>query len=134
MATSSETIATTAAEWVTPGRKTVEGYLLVVRGGRKRRYYDVLAEFIADQIEATGRELPRWPDCHAVWFGRDETKEPGRQLVKPFLRYKASRPIDGLRRECSGHRVRLACTVTKGWDNGLGAYIVRASGTCLECE
>ena len=70
-----------------------------------------------------------------IWFGKDDTKPPGQQHMRPFLRYKACRPIDGLSRTHQGHRVRLTCTIAKGanWKNGLGAYITKASGECLDC-
>lgn len=129
----SEVATMTAEEWLAPGRKTVEGYLHVTRGPRKKRYESILDEVIADAVEAAGITIPRWPDLHAVWFGFDPDGVPGHQMVRPFLRYKASRPIDGLRSECNRHRVRLICTVREPWSNGLGAYVVRAVGECLEC-
>jgi hypothetical protein len=121
-------------EWFIPGRKTVEGYLHVVKGPMKRDY-GLFGTFVAYAIEADHPgAVPRYPDSHGVWFDKDETKEPGHQFVWPMLKYKAGRPIQGLRSECSGHRVRLTCTVTKPWHNNLGAYIVRATGECLECD
>src|SRR5262245_55613332 len=134
----------TAEEFAAPGRKTVVGYLHVLRGHFKKQYGNSLGGLIADnlrhRLEAEGgpmrhgsKEFARWPDTHAVWFGIDPEKPEGRRMQKPFLRYKASRPIDGLSSECNGHRVELICTVTEAWTNGLGAYIVRAEGRCLDC-
>jgi hypothetical protein len=111
----------------------VEGYLLVVNGHYKRDY-GLIGNVIADAIEGTKPgSVPRWPDLHSVCFDKDATKPAGQQMVTPFLQYKSQRPIDGLRSECRGHRVRLTGTVTQPWNNGRGAYIVRASGECLEC-
>lgn len=145
--TASALDAMTAEQFCAPGRKTVVGYLFVMRGSFKRNYGNSLSGLIADnlrhRLEANGvpikpgsKEFARWPDTHSVFFGKDDEKEPGKQLVTPLLRYKRSRPIDGLRSECNGHRVELTCTIGKdaAWKNGLGAYITRAQGRCLECE
>lgn len=138
--TTEQDVAITPQEWLSPGRKAVVGYLLSMRGHRKKSYGNslggLIAELIADKAEDAGRVLPRWPDMHSVWFGKDNEAEPGHQMARPFLRYKRSRPIDGLRSECSGHRVELTCTIGKdaAWSNGLGAYITRATGKCLECD
>ncbi len=139
--------AMTAEQFCAPGHKTVIGYLLVLRGGFKRDYGNSLSGLIADnlrhRLETDGvpikpgsKEFARWPDTHSVFFGKDESKEPGKQLDTPLLRYRTSRPIDGLRSECNYHRVELTCTIGKdaAWKNGLGAYITRATGKCLECD
>lgn len=121
------------ADWLVPGRKVVEGYLGVIRGPYKKDY-GLLGAFVAGAIEETyPGSVPRYPDVHYVTFTDPKVEVDGRG---PQLRYKAHRPIDGLDRECAGHRVRLTCTVTKPWHNGLGAYVVRARGTCIEpgCE
>lgn len=134
--TVTETQQLSVEEWMAPGRKTIEGYLHVSRGPIKRRL-GLLDGFIVQVLEEhAGKELlPRYADLHAVWYGFDPTKDRGYQMVRPFLRYKAPRPIDGLSREHHGHRVRLTCTIGSGanWKNGLGAYITRASGECLTC-
>lgn len=127
-----DTATMTAAEWLAPGRKTVEGYLLALRGPRKRRG-TLMEEVLMDVLEERGANLPRYSDLHAVWFGFDPDGPPNNQHRRPFLRYKASRPIPGLNNECSHHRVELTCTVGESWSNGLGAYITRAEGRCLEC-
>lgn len=127
------TMQMTAEEWVVPGRKTVEGYLLASRG-MYRRNYGLLGNVIADAIESDKPgSVPRWPDLHSVMFDLDPTKEKGYQGMTPFLQYKRHQPIDGLRTECDHHRVRVSCTVTTPWNNGRGAYIVRAKGECLTC-
>lgn len=129
-----------AKDFLAPGRKTVVGYLLAMRGHRKKSYGNslggLLAELIADKAEEAGRVLPRWPDMHSVWFGYGADGPERNRHQGPFLRYKRSRPIDGLRTECRGHRVELTCTIGKdaAWSNGLGAYITRAHGRCLECD
>lgn len=121
-------------EWLAPGRKVIEGYLLVVRGPRKRDY-GLFGNLVADAIEETKPgSVPRYQDTHGVWFGYDPEGPERNRHREPFVRYKAFRPIDGLRRECNHHRVRLTCTITKQWSNGLGAYIVRAKGECLTCD
>lgn len=126
----------TAVDWLVPGRKTVEGWLLVVRGSLKRSHRrGLFEELVMLRIEETRPgTFPRHPDLYAVWFGKDEAKEPNHQYEWPILRYRRPRPIDGLRAECSGHKVRLTCTVGKPYQNGLGAPITRAVGECLECS
>ena len=106
--------------------------------GRNPGIFD---RFIAGVVDDVRREkgkpgVPRYSDCHAVWFGFDPDGPPNNNLIRPFLRYKACRPIDGLRLECDRHRVELTCTIMKDgvWSNGMGAHITRASGRCLECE
>lgn len=126
-------MASDRAAFLTPGRRTVCGYLLVVRGPRKRDY-GLFGNLVADAAEQSGATLPRYQDCHAVWYGRDATKPPGHQMIAPLLRYRQSRPIPGLDRACSGHRVEVTCTVGEPWSNGYGAPITRASGRCLDCQ
>lgn len=119
--------------FLAPGRRTVQGYLLVLRGHRKGRL-GLLDHVIADAAEeALGREVvPRYPDCHAVWFGYNPAGEQGHRYEEPFLRYRSSRPIEGLERECNGHRVELTCTVGKAYANGFAAPITRAEGRCID--
>lgn len=121
-------------EVLSKGRHVIDGRLNVVREPIKKRYGGLLAEYLASALETPDRQRPRYPDLHAVWTGIDLTKPAGHQLQSPFYRYKAPRPIDGLSSICNGHRVRLTCTVGEAWGNGLGAYITRAHGECLEVE
>lgn len=98
------------------GRQVVEGRLEVIRGTLKR-----------------GVNLPRritdfYPDHHCIWLGDAEPPRP----PWPLLKYRGVRTIEGLTRACHGHRVRVTCTVGAMWRNGLGAYIIRAQGECLE--
>jgi hypothetical protein len=128
------TVEVGAAEWMAPGRRTVDGYLLVMRGARKRESKSLLGMILESALEADGHQFPRYPDCHAVWFGYDPDGPPRNRHRRPFLRYKATRPIDGLSAEHNGHRVRLTASIGKPWVNGVGAYITRATGHCLECS
>lgn len=122
-----------ADEWMAPGRKTIQGYLVASRGGFKKNY-GLLGDLIAASIdEAKPGVIPRRPDLHAVWWGWNPEKPPHHQAVRPLLRYKSVRPIPGLRTECYGHRVELTCTITERLSNGMGAWITKAEGRCLDC-
>lgn len=121
------------SDFLTPGRKTLVGYLMVRRGPRKRDY-GLFGSLVVDILEDTYGEtvngkVPRYQDTHSVWCGRDD-----QGMRRPFVRYKASRPINGLSREHHNHRVEVTCTVGEPWKNGVGAYITRAEGRCLDCE
>lgn len=122
-----------AEEWVAPGRKTVQGYLVATRGPLKRDY-GLFGNLVAGALEQDGKvRLPRYQDLHSVWFDWDPEGKPNYQAIGPFLRYKATRPIPGLATECRGHRVEVTCTVGARTSNRLAAYITRAEGRCLTC-
>lgn len=123
----------TPDEWLTPGRKTITGYLVAVRGPRKRDY-GLLGNLLVEELEQAGQAvIPRYRDLHAVWFGWDPTARPRHEAQGPLLRYRRTQPIPGLRTECYGHRVEVTCTIGEPFSNGLGAYITRADGRCLTC-
>lgn len=81
----------TADKWLSPGRKTIEGYLHVVRGPLKKDY-GLFGNYLAGLLEERGEELPRYQDLHAVWFALNPEPTRGHELSRPFLRYKRERP------------------------------------------
>lgn len=124
----------TRDEWLTVGRVTLEGWLTVVRGGRKVRTTSIFDHLYIAALEDAGVVFPRYQDLHAVFANENEGADDAHRFDWPLVRYRKPQPIPGLDSACDGHRVRVECTVSDLFDNGLGAHITRARGVCLDCE